>query len=171
MKKLLVLMLVLGMASMVNAALLQLSIDGEIDGTENVTEITIAPSDTILVDVQSTDGLPDNYWLGITSLGGSGEWLGSNLYAPPAPSTHVVTDGGYGADWFKVAMSSPVTDSEIGTWFDAIFHCTGEGDVSIDLYDASGNTVIDTILVHQTPEPMTIALLGLGGLLLRRRKA
>jgi hypothetical protein len=28
----------------------------------------------------------------------------------------------------------------------------------------------DTIIVHQIPEPTTMLLLGLGGLLLRRRK-
>jgi hypothetical protein len=40
----------------------------------------------------------------------------------------------------------------------------------IMLLDENG-AMIDTILIHQIiPEPMTIALLGLGGLLLRRRK-
>ena len=29
---------------------------------------------------------------------------------------------------------------------------------------------IYTVVIHEVPEPMTMALLGLGGLLLRRRK-
>jgi hypothetical protein len=65
-------------------------------------------------------------------------------------------------------------------------HCTGPGDVTVSIgiggawglpqyYD--GTTVYDEsdasaagMIIHQTPEPMTIALLGLGGLFLRKRK-
>jgi hypothetical protein len=39
--------------------------------------------------------------------------------------------------------------------------------------DGKGNylmAVWDTVVIHQVPEPMTICLLGLGGLFLRRRK-
>ena len=169
MKKLLVLMLVLGLASQASAVL-QLSLNGVIDGEYNVTEVSIYPSDEILIDVQSTDGATDKFWLGLEPDTGDGEWLGSNLYIPPAPSTMVVTDGGYGPDWFYGNQPTPSVDSLPGTWFDATFHCLGEGDVYINLYDATGMIVIDTILVHQIPEPITIALLGLGGLFLRRRK-
>jgi PEP-CTERM motif-containing protein len=75
-----------------------------------------------------------------------------------------------------------------------MFHCEEETDVEISLvavglgitmleHDAAGNvigqptiieagTVLDTIMVHQVPEPMTMSLLALGGLgLLRRRRA
>jgi hypothetical protein len=169
MKKLLIFVLVLGLASTANAVL-ELSLNGDTDGPDNITEITIAPSDEITIDVYSPDGAPDKFWLGIAKLGGDGEWLGHNLYIPPAPSTMVITDGGYGPDWFYGNMPTPATDSEPGVWFDAVFHCLGEGTVSIDLYDAGGINVIDAILVTQLPEPATVLLLGLGGLFLRRRK-
>jgi len=75
-----------------------------------------------------------------------------------------------------------------------MFHCEEPTDVTISLlaagqgitrleYDVDKNvigqttiyapgTVLDTIIVHQIPEPMTMSLLGLGGLaLLRRRRA
>ena len=65
-------------------------------------------------------------------------------------------------------------------------HCDGIGDVTISvatggawgnpqywlggtLYSDSDDTATG-MTIHQTPEPMTIALLGLGGLFLRKRK-
>jgi hypothetical protein len=51
------------------------------------------------------------------------------------------------------------------------FHCTGQpGDVMLYLAEAAVFTVFDTQVIHQIPEPITFALLGLGGLFLRRRK-
>ena len=42
----------------------------------------------------------------------------------------------------------------------------------IELYttDFGTSELVDAVVIHQIPEPATIALLGLGGLLLRRRK-
>lgn len=68
-----------------------------------------------------------------------------------------------------------------------LFHCLDYGDVyigikedpttpvgaSIELDEMANFYLLDyspAVLVHQIPEPMTILLLGLGGLFLRRRK-
>jgi hypothetical protein len=51
-----------------------------------------------------------------------------------------------------------------------IFHCTGGGDTVLTLVTADLQVVEDIQIIHNIPEPMTIALLALGGLLLRRRK-
>jgi hypothetical protein len=65
-------------------------------------------------------------------------------------------------------------DNEPLVW-GIMFHCDEATDVTLNLYEAvNGETVetlVDSVLFHQTPEPMTLGLLGLGGLgLLRRRR-
>jgi hypothetical protein len=67
-------------------------------------------------------------------------------------------------------------------------HCEEATDVTLTLvvhddagmlhYESDGMTeiqytdgqILDTLVIHQIPEPATLALLGLGGLLLRRRR-
>ena len=69
MKKLLVLFLVLSMASLADAAVLELSVGGERDGAGNTTEITIFTGSAITVDVYSNTvaPAPDTWWLGIVA--------------------------------------------------------------------------------------------------------
>jgi hypothetical protein len=56
------------------------------------------------------------------------------------------------------------------------FHCEGPGDVVIQLlgtstYETWDGGVLSSVTIHQViQEPMTMGLLGLGGLFLRRRK-
>jgi hypothetical protein len=177
MKKFLVLALVLGIAGLANAGY-QLSMNGLINGEGNQQEITIKPSETILVDITAAYGpldAPGNFWLGIEPVQGSAEWIRSSMhvYGPVAGSPALaLSDGGYGELWIKGDNDNapPAPGSWIsGTLFDVIFHCTGAGDVMINLYDPAGSAVIDSILVHQIPEPMTMLLLGLGGLFLRKK--
>ncbi|MHC4575644.1 MAG: PEP-CTERM sorting domain-containing protein [Planctomycetota bacterium] len=53
---------------------------------------------------------------------------------------------------------------------DIVFHCEGPGDVTMTLIFNDFTTVFDTLTIHQIPEPATLALLGLGGLFLMRRR-
>jgi hypothetical protein len=64
-----------------------------------------------------------------------------------------------------------------GDFFEDIsFHCEGSDDVVVYLYEITNSwdineRLIDSVTIHQVPEPMTLSLLGLGGLgLLRRRR-
>jgi hypothetical protein len=177
MRKLLILMLVFGLASLANAAVLELSVNGSTDGDGNVTEITIEISDTLLIDVYSNTAAPapDTFWFA-TSDNTKGEWYTETLTVYAAMGNAGTVTGPYvyyGGDWWYGATNvfDPCTPPGPGVWVDVVFHCLAEGDVFIHLYDAGGTTIEDSILIHQVPEPATIALLGLGSLfLLRRRK-
>ena len=165
MKKFLVLMLVLGIASAANATL-SLSFDGQ----PNPGEVTITISTVFIVDVhQDAANEYPHFWVGYTGPATpTGDPLGQMV--APAPADYVLSDGGYGPGWVY-AYKSGTAFGDPGEWWVLEMHCSGEGDFVVDLYDPTGGTVIDTLTVHQiVPEPMTIALLGLGGLLLRRRK-
>jgi hypothetical protein len=196
MKKLLILMLVLGLTSVANAALVgvELSVNGVTDGPDNTTYITIAPCDTIVIDVF---GPADTGWFGVVAIMGSfpnvtgGEW-GDELGPPydPLCSSYYYEAAGYpkvlpGAgdilamtrrieydDWgygYELSAAS-ATSVPGGKQFEYLYHCCLPDEVvTIQLWDAYDWALADTIVVTQ-PEPMTIMLLGLGGLLLRRRK-
>lgn len=170
MKKLLVILSVLALATMANAAL-HISLDGNIE----IDEITIAPSDTITIDLYDDQaggyvdflayldiGLIDNgvYTLSMPRMGaGAGDFSGfvQSEYA--------------GYDDFEVSQAdTALPNPDPGSVFEVDLHCEGVGDVEIILYDGATFAVLDTAIIHQTPEPMTMALLGLGGLFLRRRK-
>ncbi len=53
---------------------------------------------------------------------------------------------------------------------DIIFHCNGLGDVKLTMWTCAYIPVIfDTQVIGQIPEPMTLFLLGLGGVILARK--
>ena len=170
MRKLLVLMLVLGLASVANAALV-LSVGGATDKEE----ITLDPSDSVVIDIYNTDGGDAIAYLDVG-------WMSEGLYSLSDP--HLTANAGdisgftgpyevpsYDIHEVEVILAQSEGTSTIGSQFEITLHCEGEGDVFIWLFvDPDYVNPADSLVIHQTPEPMTIALLGLGGLFLRRRK-
>jgi len=65
---------------------------------------------------------------------------------------------------------SEATDVDTGLWFTYEMYADAEGVSYVGLTSDWLGTEIARVPINVIPEPMTMALLGLGGLLLRRRK-
>ena len=142
------------------------------------------PSGYVMLDITSPTGWlgdADNGYVGLVCDPAKGSIVGGVAHpAPggPAPDlTAVLGDdlsgvfgnpGVYGQIMCMALAGGP------GVFFDDIvFHCEGPGDVVIQLIftpDGATLTLCDQVIIHQIPEPATIMLLSLGGLLLRKRK-
>jgi len=177
MKKLLVLALVLSMATVANAGL-KLVVGGVIDPPD--TSVELKMSDTAMIGVWS-DGQTlanETFFISVEGFGvidvsqainnvvsnSSGESV--LAVGDPIPGTLIFMD--------MTIVAVPPVPLPTGTVIDAlIFHCEGgeqlPNDVLITLYSVEAGTY-DTQIIHQIPEPITMTLLGLGGLFLRRRK-
>jgi len=198
MKKLLILMLVLGLASIASAAL-QISV--HIPAQEGIpdpidygylppdSEIKLLPSQYLYLDI-GTD-------IPITAGGeGEGQWALTCQTSCGAISggVAVIQDSDWEIGIEEDAVGNDILglpDGDNGVWgwvftfgkaipagtiYDEIlFHCeTDNGPTVVTLWyvDADGyvQSAWDTVTIHQIPEPASMLLLGLGGLLLRRRK-
>jgi hypothetical protein len=196
MKKLLVLMLVLGLVSVANASISQFSIEVAAGANPpgqsayvNVDEITLHPSDMLWIGIyNSVAGVPGaqgkgSFFLGIVEPSPDTSWTGNSyLYIPPlvtgtpgntyyGVSSPDDTGLSYWVDVWQAQLSdgNPATFNGIGVLDAKQLHCDkAVSDDVVILYDDSFN-VLDTLIIHQVPEPMTMCLLGLGGLFLRRR--
>ena len=186
MRKLVLLMLVLGIASMASAGLAL-----SVNGGPNPGQITLAPSDTIVLDVHAAAGFGlGDYQISLSNAQGS---LDASQVVFSEQHMTVYIPGVYtgyapwGLAWANVSsLQDDAQHFSLGggnlpptvTLYDElimdglIFHCDDPSDVIITLEQSMGGGVmelVDTLYVVQ-PEPMTIGLLGLGGLFLRRRK-
>lgn len=187
MKKLLIFMLVLCVASAANAGLV-ISIH-EVGGAEYDGR-TLAYSDYLWLDVEAIDGDTGAQYFVLMADTSLATISGGVALVPPAPdgSMHL---GAVSANYFTSGVPvgydgivgavdhllSPPPPYPDGVYFDEIlFHCEGAGDVEIVLMlvDTATwsvtTTELDSITIPQVPEPMTVLLLGLGGLFLRRRR-
>jgi len=183
MRKLVILMLVVGMASVANADL-RISVQGDRDPVDS--QYYLDGSQTLKLDIWTTTAygmMTGDYWALVT--GPKAKITGGDvmidpgdavLYEDPSAKDGVVgLPNGEDGVWGGIAIMNAPVDADTVIYDGIILHCSGgAGEQRILLYltDLMGtNMVVDEVIIHQVPEPMTVALLGLGGLfLLRRRK-
>ena len=193
MRKLLILIVVLGVTSMASAALTLMVSDSGDAGTyydpPEASSYFVNESDYIWIGIYNDadgsvlDPRKGQYFLALESTPGA-TWTGAwQQYKPPlvanapdnymfgSPSTYMP----YGIGNVDVWMVN-TSDGDPATWnlqgvLDAKeLHSSLAGSSETVYLLDQALTILDTITIHQIPEPITIALLGLGGLFLRRRK-
>jgi len=164
MKKLLILMLVLGMASAANATAI----------TWSTGALTLNINETAVVQLVADDAITYS----------SPKYVG---YSPATPSLGTITgmvalaaaggdaevqnpsQTGYPGWWtiFSKDLATPFTIAS-GSQYSVTVKGLATGTFGLDSDDYGQNDVLEVTVI---PEPMTVALLGLGGLfMLRRRK-
>jgi hypothetical protein len=165
MKKLLVLMLVLGMASIANATTVTWSVD-------SVTINSVGGIAVVQLEADDTAAYPTK-WVGASGASTIAT-ISSIVARAAAGPDHVIknpTQTTYPGWWTVEAadMDPDTWDIATGAQYDVTITglAIGTHQVVADGYA----TVQDWLEITVLPEPTTVALLGLGGLfLLRRRK-
>ena len=177
MKKLLVLLCVFALATVANAGLLDFSL--ETDGSTlyvvglangSVPTYTIVEGSTIDIEVPQDSGYP----VIVLSPGN----LGSNAYAAGDLAAITVGNAPPGDIAAITAGVGPATGDSVdaGDWFEISIatlsgsYTPGQAIETLQIYDSGLQNIGEKSVTYRIPEPMTIALLGLGGLFLRRRK-
>ena len=166
MKKMLILMLVLGFASTASASLVLLSVDG---ATAAGDTVQILEGATITLSVIS-DG-PDPWLMEVSTLV-SGATLGLPTATAAAGGMADYADYSDATMWdYELATGGVISLPTAGVqWtMDLTAVAPRDSQFTVDLGEY-GAAPADSILFEVIPEPVSILLLGLGGLFLRRRK-
>jgi hypothetical protein len=163
MRRVLVLTLVLGLVSAADAALTL--VDGPAD--------PINIGQTVTVTVNSSEDANYTAWLEIVTptvadFDGAPEFTAAGN---PDGNSSVTSYPEYGA-WYEFNVTSFTPSNPVVAGDHVVVKVAGisEGTTTLNLYAGDGETLLSSFPITVIPEPMTIALLGFGGLLLLRRK-
>jgi hypothetical protein len=179
-----VFLMVLMMTPVVNAITvpLQLSVNGEKYPVDS--EIWLKPSETIELDIWAPTNIATSTgeeWILTVDVtmgdidGGFSAHPSTTIFGPTGGVGSPATPPGEEGIWGKIFNAEPEA-IPVGTVLAdrIIFHCVCLGDAVISLWQANGDSVpvnlFDRVIIHQIPEPATMALLGLGAILLLNRR-
>lgn len=188
MKKLLVLALVLGIAGFASAGL-KISVNGNQNYAD---DLTLRPSETAVLDIFTDAAIvpTGDYVLPFYALvvhmgqgqitadpvaskvlqGYDAVFIDNGAAAVAAMPVPEGMEGAYGG--LTIWSTDPALVAGQTIFDGIIFHCAGPIDAVIQLWridDTWGlGELMDEVVIHQ-PEPMTMLLLGLGGLFLREK--
>lgn len=158
MKKVLVLALVLGIASMASATL-----------SYSPTAITMGLNSTATVTISADSADMYEVWAG-ADTSDIAEITAVSAY-DAAGEDASGTASAYAGWWILIAKDlDPDNPPDVAAgdhWDVTISSGSTTGTITLDSACYSGGGTIDVTVI---PEPITVALLGLGGLFLRRRK-
>ena len=209
MKKLLILMLVLGLTASANAVLVTFDASAE-PGCGHGYDRDVLPGSTVVVEITADTAVSAGYLVSITesttsaagmanatavgalhtgfdNAGTNNTGILRNMNTNyQAPVRYMLIDrivGGIVSGSPAIAAGQVLYSFEVLIPEDAVFCDTWTIDAAIGFgaispppagyshtVDAAAQVPTVTLTLHAIPEPMTIALLGLGGLFLRRRK-
>ena len=179
MKKLLILMLVLGMASLASATPVMV--------VSNTTP-TLGSTFTVTISGTSAEASGTDYigggYAGVLALdydnytdGADNPYISFvNVTVTPTIAAGAgagMSDSTGNVQWIAAYGINPADetrDVDEGLWFTWTLNADSLGTTMVDFLNAGWTATIDDQLVTVIPEPVTIALLGLGALFLRRRK-
>ena len=184
MKKVLVLLSVLGISSVCSAGL-QISVGGDLNPGDDVQLLV---NETAIIGIWTDAMIPPDggsrYLIGVDASLGQFDYAQATFHKD-IPTNETV--GSIWGDWPDSSAPEPPTGYKgfrglaatieatvpAGTVLidNVVFQCAGEGDAVIRLYNwpASGPIEeIDSVTIHQVPEPATFTVLALGGLMLAR---
>jgi hypothetical protein len=182
MKRLWVLLCVICVVPSAEAALL-ISVDGVIDVP--LAETVLRPGETAVIGIHG-DGLTPHPVAAYLLVEGPGSIDGHTMVYPGSLASYDdlpfpwIDFGPITIDEFRDFLSKPdLMDLSFITLADGaippapldgllvddiIYHCDGLGDVTLSLMRDDFMWLYDTQVIQQIPEPMTLLLLGVGGL-------